>query len=72
MKIAKTVAFFVAVSFLAGCATHRQYAGGTADESLIEAGGVDSGTTTSSMYRPESPFGTAAPIAIQPAFDPDF
>ena len=72
MKISKAVALLVPVILIAGCASNPRYSGAAVDETLIETGGVTSGTTTPSLYRPQSPFGTAAPIAVQPAADPDF
>ena len=72
MKILKTIACLVAVLSVAGCSSFRQYSGGTGDETTVETGAITSGTTTPTVYRPQSPFGTAAPIAIQPMADPDF
>ena len=72
MKISKTVALLVPLLLVAGCASYSRNSGAVADETLIETGGVNFGSTTPSLYRPQSPFGTAAPIAVQPAADPDF
>jgi hypothetical protein len=71
MKISKIVAI-LPIILVAGCASYPTYSGGTLEKPLVDAGRVTSGSTTSTIYRPESPFWTAAPIAVDPAVDPDF